>query len=211
MIASRLERMIPDATGIISVIVMMCAFLLSFCNLQAMAIESGINPWLSWAWPVCVDALLIAGSLMILRASLRLETTYFGWFVLAAFTAVSTAFNIAHSPGELLSRAAHAIPPLALMVSVEAFTRIIKSDLQKGKEEVIVTVQPEPEPKEVYPTQKRISDEEITAFYAEHPGSMFLDAADNLGMSRQTISRRVNILVSQGKMRKDDDGKVYVL
>ncbi len=32
---------------------MVCAFMLSFANLQAGAVEAGITPW-----PVCVDALL---------------------------------------------------------------------------------------------------------------------------------------------------------
>lgn len=44
-------------------------------NLQAGAVKAGITPLLTWAWPVCVDALLIAGSLMILRSDLNLSGT----------------------------------------------------------------------------------------------------------------------------------------
>lgn len=103
MFASRIERLIPDATGLIAVIVMGCAFLLSFANLQAGAGKAGISPWLSWAWPVCVDALLIAGSLMILRSSLRKESTWFGWLVVFGFTGVSVGFNVVHSSGDFSS------------------------------------------------------------------------------------------------------------
>jgi hypothetical protein len=92
MLAARIEGMIPDATGVLSIIIMVCAFMLSFANLQAGAVKAGITPWLAWAWPVCIDALLIAWSLMILRASLRKESTWFGWLVVFGFTGVSIVY-----------------------------------------------------------------------------------------------------------------------
>lgn len=107
----QLERAIPDMAGCAVLIIATSSFLLSFINLQAVAIEAGINPWLSWLWPACIDALLIAGSLMILRSSIRDESPLIGWSVLLSFTAVSTAFNVIHSPADLTAQAAHAVPP----------------------------------------------------------------------------------------------------
>lgn len=49
MIAARMEEMIPDATRVISILIMVCAFMLWFANLQAGAVEAGITPWLAWA------------------------------------------------------------------------------------------------------------------------------------------------------------------
>ena len=101
-----MEEMIPDPTGIISILIMVCVFILALANLQAGAEEAGITPWLAWAWPVCVDALMIAGSRMIPRSSLRQESTRFGWLVVVTFTGVTIGFKIAHSPGDFISRKA---------------------------------------------------------------------------------------------------------
>lgn len=218
MIAHRLERLIPDATGIIAVIIMVCAFMLSFANLQAGAVQAGISPWLSWAWPVCIDALLIAGSLMILRSSLRQESTRFGWAVVIVFTVVSVTFNIAHSPDDLTSRAAHAIPPVTLMVSIEMFTLIIRSDLDRGSVSsapVTRSTEPVPSPVDVTPgpdvsspdvtlsdvtPKRKVTDAEVLQFFEQNPQASYVDAAEVLQVTRQTISRNVTRLVDEGRM-----------
>lgn len=211
MIATRLERLIPDATGIIAVIIMVCAFMLSFANLQAGAVQAGISPWLSWAWPVCIDALLIAGSLMILRSSLRQESTRFGWVVVIVFTVVSVAFNIAHSPEDLTSRAAHAVPPVTLMV---------RSDLDRGCVRLPVTRSPEPVSSPVHVTpgpdvtspdgtvpdvtpKRKITDAEVLQFFEQNPQASYVDAAEVFQVTRQTISRNVTRLVDEGRMARD--------
>jgi len=223
MIATRLERLIPDATGIIAVIIMVCAFMLSFANLQAGAVQAGIPPWLSWAWPVCIDALLIAGSLMILRSSLRQESTRFGWVVVIVFTVVSVAFNIAHSPEDLTSRAAHAVPPVTLMVSIEMFTLIIRSDLDRGRVTLPdVTPAPAPVPSSqdvTYPVsdvtspdvtpKRKVTDAEVLQFFEQNPQASYVDAAEALQVTRQTISRNVTRLVDEGRMARD--GKILVV
>ena len=76
-----------------------CSFVLSFSNLRSSAVQAGFDPLLAWCWPICIDALLISGSLMVLRGSVQGLSTLLGWGVLASYTAISTGFNIAHSPG----------------------------------------------------------------------------------------------------------------
>ena len=124
-----IEQWIPNLTGILTVIVLLCSFILSFSNLRYAAEISLIDPVLTWAWPLCIDSLLVSGSLLVLRNSLRGESTRFGWLVLSVFTGVSIAFNVAVSPETWISRAAHAIPPITLMVSVEILLSIVRSDL----------------------------------------------------------------------------------
>lgn len=128
-IVSKIEAWIPDITTVLVGTIGLTAFILSFANLQAAAVEAGINSMLSWAWPICLDCLLIAGSLMILRANLRQEDARLGWAVLLAFTGASTVFNIVHSPPDLVAQVAHAVPPIALCVSIEILMTIIKSDI----------------------------------------------------------------------------------
>lgn len=61
-------------TGCISVLVMLVAgsaFILSFTNLQRVAIEIGIPENISYVWPVCLDAFMVISSLAILLANLK--------------------------------------------------------------------------------------------------------------------------------------------
>ena len=140
----QMERWIPNLTGILTIIVLLCSFILSFSNLRYAAELSRIDPVLTWAWPVCIDSLLVSGSLLILRNSLRQESTRFGWLVLSVFTFVSIMFNVAVSPNNLLSQASHAIPPITLMVSIEILLSIVRSDLsslEKDRREVTEVTQ----------------------------------------------------------------------
>ena len=209
MIAARIEKMIPDATGFLSILIMVCAFMLSFANLQAGAVKAGITPWLAWAWPVCVDALLIAGSLMILRSSLRKESTWFGWIVVMGFTGVSIVFNIAHSPGDVISQAAHAVPPFTLMVSIEMFTMIIRSDLKQPVPPVVPV--PSLVQDVITPELKRkVTDEAVLQFFQGNSQASYIEAAESLQVARQTISRKVSRLIEEGKMIRDDRGLIVV-
>jgi len=232
MIATRMERLIPDATGIIAVIIMVCAFMLSFSNLQAGAIQAGISPLISWMWPICVDALLIAGSLMILRSSLRQESTGFGWAVVIMFTGISVVFNIVHSPQDLTSRAAHAIPPITLMVSIEMFTMIIRSDLARYQDrpenlvQAPVATPGQPEHDLVNPcsgpdhhlatwpqdsghedqlSRKKthvVTDEAIIELFLEQPDIPVNQASAILGMPRSSLRRRVTKLEESGHLAR---------
>lgn len=178
----RLEQSIPDLTGLAVLIIAGCAFALSFFNLQAAALEAGISPWLSWLWPLTVDALLIAGSLMILRSNLRNESPWVGWMVLLSFTLVSTIFNVLHSPADVISQAAHAVPPVALCVSIELLMMCIKSDLK------VQPVQPMSTPAPMSTPDK------IVQYFKEQPMSSHAQAAEALGLSRSTVSRHMKNL-----------------
>lgn len=175
----RLEQSIPDLTGLAVLIIAGCAFALSFFNLQAAALEAGISPWLSWLWPLTVDALLIAGSLMILRSNLRNESPWVGWSVLLSFTLVSTIFNVLHSPADVISQAAHAVPPVALCVSIELLMMCIKSDLKVQPEQPMSTPAPMSTP------------DKIVQYFKEQPMSSHAQAAEALGLSRSTVSRHM--------------------
>ena len=112
------------------VLISVSAFLLSYTNLYAAAVEAGIPPLLAPLWPLNLDAFLAVSSLFILRCSIRGESTKSGWAVLLLFTGVSSIFNVVHSQPDMLSRSAHLVPPIALMISLEVMMLIIKSDLK---------------------------------------------------------------------------------
>ena len=174
-----LEKSIPDLTGLAVLIIAGCAFALSFFNLQEAALEAGISPWLSWLWPMVVDCLLIVGSLFLLRSSLRNESPWVGWAVLLSFTLVSTIFNVLHSPTDVISQAAHAVPPVALCVSIELLMMCIKSDLKVQPEQPMSTPAPKSTP------------DKIVQYFKEQPMSSHAQAAEALGISRSTVSRHM--------------------
>ncbi|MBN1165908.1 MAG: DUF2637 domain-containing protein [Methanospirillaceae archaeon] len=82
-------------------------------SLRSSAVQTGFySPPRSGSWPICIDALLISGSHMVLRSSVQGSSTLLGWGVLASYTAISTGFTIGHAPEGLLKQASHAIPPI---------------------------------------------------------------------------------------------------
>lgn len=196
----KIEQSIPDVTACAVLVIATSAFLLSFANLQAAAQEAGISPFLSWLWPLCVDALLIAGSLMILRSNLRNESPSIGWFVLIAFTGVSTVFNVIHSPDGIMSRLSHAVPPIALCISVELLMMCLRSD-------IVTTDTPEEE--QETPCTESVQQEcntpalnetaqLIVQHFHEHPESSIKEASELLGLHRTTISRHLKTLSAAG-------------
>ena len=214
----RFERWIPNLTGLFTVVVLLCSFTLSFSNLKYAAKISNIDPDLTGAWPLCIDSLLVSGSLLILRNSLRGERTWFGWLVLSAFTAISILFNVAVSPSNLLSQASHAIPPITLMVSIEILLSMVRSDLSRqgtepgeNKEESsdlvdvtspVTLLHREPLP--------GVTSEQVLQFYRVHPDATYVTAASHLNIARQTVSRHITRLLEDGKILKDGDRFIVV-
>jgi hypothetical protein len=192
-----IEQWIPNLTGLLTVIVLLCSFILSFSNLRYAAEISLIDPVLTWAWPLCIDSLLVSGSLLVLRNSLRGESTRFGWLVLSVFTGVSIAFNVAVSPDTWISRAAHAIPPITLMVSFEILLSIVRSDLSPS----IPVQEGEPDTRPVTPD---VTSQQVLQFYRDNPSASYVTAASHLN-----ITRHVSRLLENGKLFRDVERSWY--
>ena len=172
-------RFILVLFGSIVCLIISTAFVLTYANLVETAIEAGISPLLAPMWPVCLDAFLLAGSLFILRANLLGETPTPGWAVLLVFTGVSTAFNVYHSPENFAARAAHAVPPIALCVSLELLMMILKSDLTRETKVDEPTIEPVEEPEEV---------EKVRLYFEQNPGASVNKARQELKMSWKRVN-----------------------
>ena len=140
MMATRRERLIPDATGGLAIRIMVCAFLLSFASLLAGAVQAGISPRNRLhrcpayrREPDDPPALAPAGVSPVRVAG--------GCYV----SGMSIGFPIAHRPEDFISPAVHAVPPITQMVSIGMFTMIIRSDLRHGGYIVSVSHVPLPE------------------------------------------------------------------
>ena len=128
------ERYVLGAAGIVIVALTAGAFWLSYAHLADVAGQHGLgtSPVRRWAWPATLDAFIVAGELLMLRAGLRRVTD--GWAI--AVTAIgsvgSIALNVAGVSGTgnvgtvpRLDYVVAAVPPTAAMVAFGVLMRQI--------------------------------------------------------------------------------------
>lgn len=113
-------------------LIALAAFVLSFKAIQELAITNGVDPGLAWLVPLIVDGAMLVFSVSVLRATLAHEAAWWGWILIVGFTAVSVAFNWAHSNLTLWGVAIAILAPLALFFSFETLMSQIRSALKGG-------------------------------------------------------------------------------
>jgi len=203
-----IERSDINIPVIAFLIVAVGSFILSFVNLKEQAIEAGITPLLSSIWPVIIDVTLISGSVTILQSNVRNEPAYVGWGVLLLFTAISAFFNVIHSPPDVISRAAHLIPPLSLCVSAELLTRNIKKHLEQQQDTPIVAVQHQQSTEQNLISRTRASAtenmERIRDHFTKNPGVSITGAALDLGLSVSTVRRHLKNMSAVTMVQQED-------
>lgn len=186
-------KTIPAVIAGMILIVSGSAFALSFYNLAAMAGDAGIPYPLAYLWPICLDCFLIIASLYILWATLLNESARPGWAALILFTGVSTAFNILHAPDNLVYQAAHAVPPIALCVSLE-FLMMVLRNKTRSEEEVSVPISipvsaPPEELSVVSDTPPLVPNNKarVETYFLTNPKASTNQAAKDLGLSWATV------------------------
>jgi len=102
------------------------AFLASFEAISAYAVAIGaFPPALWWVPPLLVDTFITVGTAAFLWLSLTARPVvgrYDTWYaraLIALGAGVSVAINVAHAPSDLPARLVAALPPVALLLSVE--------------------------------------------------------------------------------------------
>ncbi|MFF1570354.1 DUF2637 domain-containing protein [Streptomyces sp. NPDC058293] len=134
MAAHAVERFALGAAGIVIVALTGGAFWLSYAHLAGIAGQHGLgsSPIRRWAWPATLDAFIIAGELLMLRAGLRHVTDWWAIGVTAIGSAGSIALNVAGVTGTrnaetvpLLDYVVAAVPPGAAMVAFAVLMRQI--------------------------------------------------------------------------------------
>jgi hypothetical protein len=182
------------------------AFVLSYVNLRQTAISAGVPADLAFLWPVCLDAFLILASLDILRANLTDESPKWGWIILISFTMISTGFNMMGSLGNSAGMLAHALPPVALCISLEVLMRIAHRDAH-SLHTPVQTVQGvhAPVQTDAHRDQEPCKTDHSTHmmdtvvhYYRAHPCTPYQQAARDLKKHRTSIARRVQRAISDG-------------
>ncbi|WP_328900685.1 DUF2637 domain-containing protein [Streptomyces sp. NBC_00441] len=128
------ERYALIAAGIVIVALTAGAFCLSYAHLADVAGQHGLgdSPVRRWAWPATLDAFIVAGELLMLRAGLRRVTDRWAIAVTAIGSVGSIALNVAGVSGTretggvpFLDYVVAAVPPAAAMVAFAVLMRQI--------------------------------------------------------------------------------------
>jgi len=108
------------------------AFWLSYEHLHDIAQENGLNGARAWAWPATVDLFIVAGELLMLRASLRGRGMDWWAVALAATGSLgSIALNVAGvgTDADPMRYVVAAVPPTAALLAFGAIMRQIHERL----------------------------------------------------------------------------------
>ncbi|MFE1203055.1 DUF2637 domain-containing protein [Streptomyces sp. NPDC058762] len=128
------EQFVLGAAGIVIVALTAGAFWLSYAHLADVAGQHGLgaSPIRRWAWPATLDAFIVAGELLMLRAALRRVTDPWAIAVTAVGSVGSIALNVAGVSGTgnartvpFLDYVVAAVPPAAAMVAFGVLMRQI--------------------------------------------------------------------------------------
>lgn len=128
------ERYALGAAGAVIVALTAAGFWLSYAHLAEVAGQHGLgsSPIRQWAWPATLDAFIVAGELLMLRAGLRAVTD--GWAVVLTATGSvgSIALNVAGvggtgrpGPVPVLDYVVAAVPPTAALLAFAVLMRQI--------------------------------------------------------------------------------------
>lgn len=126
------ERYALIAAGVVIVALTAGGFWLSYAHLAQVAGQHGLknSPIRQWAWPATLDAFIVAGELLMLRAGLRQVTDLWAIAVTAIGSGGSIALNVAGvsgtgNPGTVpvLDYVVAAVPPAAAMVAFGVLMR----------------------------------------------------------------------------------------
>ncbi|MBL1118245.1 DUF2637 domain-containing protein [Streptomyces sp. 110] len=148
------ERLALAVAGVVIVILTVGGFWLSYAHLAEVAGQHGLggSPTRQWAWPATLDAFIVAGELLMLRAGLRQVTD--GWAIALTATGSvgSIALNVAgvsgtdHAgPVPLLNYVVAAVPPAAALLAFGVLMRQIHQLVDQPGEEAHAAFVQEPE------------------------------------------------------------------
>ena len=128
------ERYALVSAGVVIVALTIAGFWLSYAHLAEVAGQHGLrsSPARRWAWPATLDAFIVAGELLMLRAGLRRVTDRWAIALTATGSVGSVGLNVAGVNGTgsagtvpLLDYVVAAVPPTAALLAFGVLMRQI--------------------------------------------------------------------------------------
>ncbi|MFJ6905587.1 DUF2637 domain-containing protein [Streptomyces griseoluteus] len=109
------------------------AFWLSYEHLHDIAGGNGLDGARAWAWPATVDLFIVAGELLVLRASLRGAVDWWAYALAAVGSLGSIALNVfgVGDGAQPMEYVVAAVPPSAALVAFGALMRQVHDALHR--------------------------------------------------------------------------------
>ncbi|SEC03608.1 Protein of unknown function [Streptomyces misionensis] len=111
------------------------AFWLSYEHLHDIAGGNGLGGARAWAWPATVDLFIIAGELLVLRASLRGAVDRWAYALAAVGSLGSIALNVfgVGDSAQPMEYVVAAVPPSAALIAFGALMRQVHDALHRAQ------------------------------------------------------------------------------
>ena len=122
-------KIIAISTGVLTILLALFAFILSFNALADLATQHGVS--IPFLFPFVVEAAVIVFSLNALYRSLQGESAWFQWCLIIGSSLLAGLFNVAHAQNDELSRLMAAMPSLFLLLSFESFLSLVKHNVTR--------------------------------------------------------------------------------
>ncbi|KDN80435.1 DUF2637 domain-containing protein [Kitasatospora cheerisanensis] len=127
--AGRLDLILTLLAGALIIALTSVVFWLSYAHLHDIARDNGLGsaPERAWAWPAALDAFVVIGEVLMLRAGLRGRTDWWAVGATAIGSVGSIVLNIAGVPtgSTELTYVVAAVPPTAAMLAFGLLMRQI--------------------------------------------------------------------------------------
>lgn len=131
---NRIDRTLTIAAGVVIVSLTVAAFWLSYAHLHAVAADHGLGASMarSWAWPATLDLVIVAGELLMLRASLARRVDPWAIGLTVVGSGGSIALNVfGVNGGSVLDYVVAAVPPTAALLAFGALMRQVHTVLTR--------------------------------------------------------------------------------
>lgn len=133
---------------ILTSLIALGAFWLSFTALTDLAVRAGVSPSQAWVWPLIVDGVIVVATVAVIAlVGHGRAVSAYPWALLLAGAAVSVLANVAHavliSDGSVpaaLAGAVAAVPPATLVASTHLSAVLLNRTERKPRERAHGTV-----------------------------------------------------------------------
>lgn len=129
-------KALAAGAAVVTVALTATAFWLSYSHLADIAAANGLDGARAWAWPGTVDAFIVVGELLILRAALRGRFDWFAYLLAAVGSLGSIALNVlgVGAGAQPMEYVVAAVPPVAALLAFAAVMRQVHERLAKRDE-----------------------------------------------------------------------------
>jgi hypothetical protein len=119
--------------AIVTIALTGAAFWLSYEHLHDIANGNGLDGARAWAWPATVDLFIVAGELLVLRASLRGAVDGWAYTLAAVGSGGSIALNVfgVGNGAQPMEYVVAAVPPSAALIAFGALMRQVHDALHR--------------------------------------------------------------------------------